>query len=173
RENNDRLGMGYALNGLGVVAWRRGDLAAAQVQLEESLHLYQEAGDKRFIAFAYNDLGQLAHARGEDADARKLCRKALRIFRELGDRQGQAESLAALAAASGPMPEAARLFGAADALRVTLGAPVPLVERDGYDRDAAAARQVLGADAFDADWRAGQALSHDQIMGEALSMLSE
>ncbi len=172
-ENNDRLGMGYALNGLGVVAWRRGDLAAAQMQLEESLPLYQEAGDKRFIAFAYNDLGQLAHARGEDADARRLCRKALNIFRELGDRQGQAESLAALAAASGPTPEAARLFGAADALRVTLGVPVPLVERADYERAIAAARQTLGADAFDAAWLAGQALPHDQIMGEALSMLSE
>ena len=68
REVNDRMGIGYALNGLGLVAWRRGDLVAAQAQLEESLRLYQEVGDKRYIAFVYKDLGQLAHARGEDGE---------------------------------------------------------------------------------------------------------
>lgn len=170
RRNNDRLGMGYALNGLGLVAWRRGDLEAAQAQIEESLRLYQEVGDKRYIAMAYKDLGQLAHARGEGANAMELCRKALSLFRELGDRQGQAESLAALAAAFGPVPQAARLFGAAEALRARLGAPLPTVERPGYEGDIVAVRQALGAEAFDSAWREGQTLTLERVMAEALAM---
>jgi len=173
RKNNDRQGIGYALNGLGLVALRREDLEAAQTRLEESLRLYKEVGDKRYIAMAFKDLGQLAHARGEKADAMALNRKALRMFRELGDRQGQAESLEALASALGPTPDAARLFGAAEALRATLGAPLPMVERPGYKRDYAAVRQALGADAFDAAWRGGQALPLDQMVIAALSMPSE
>ena len=62
---------GARQRGLGLVAWRRGDLEAAQAQLQESLRLYQEVGDKRYIAMVHNDLGQLAHARG---DARPACR---------------------------------------------------------------------------------------------------
>jgi len=135
------------------VAWRRGDLETAQARIEESLHLYNEVDDKRYIAMAYKDLGRLAHARGEDADAKALCRKALSMFRELGDRQGQVESLEALAAALGPSPEAARLFGAAEALREVLGAPLPAVERPGYERDLAFARLAPGAEAFEAAWR--------------------
>ena len=88
----------------------------------------------------------------------------------MGDRQGQAESLEALAAAFGPTPKAARLFGAAEALRATLGAPVPLVERPGYEQAVTAVRQALGAEAFDAAWRAGQALPLDQVLVEALAM---
>jgi non-specific serine/threonine protein kinase len=164
RQINDRLGMGYARNGLGLIAWRRGDLEAAQAQLEESLRLYQEAGDKRYIAMGYKDLGQLAHARGKDADALTLARNALNIFRELGDRQGQAESLAALAAALGPTPEAARLFGVADALRTALGSPLPIVEQPGYERDLATVRQGLGAEAFEVEWRVGQSLPLDQLL---------
>jgi non-specific serine/threonine protein kinase len=174
RDNNDRLGMGHALNGLGLVAWRRGNLDTARAQIEESLRLFKEVGDKRYIAFAYKDLGQLAHARGDGTEARRLSRKALRLFRELGDRQGQAESLVALAASLGTTlqasRQAARLLGAAEALRTVLGVPVPAIERAGYERDCEVARQATGADAFDAAWREGQALPLDQIMAEALSI---
>jgi non-specific serine/threonine protein kinase len=172
RQNNERLGTSHALNGLGLLAWRHGDLSAAQTQIEESLHLYQEEGDRLYIAMAYKDLGQLAHARGEDAIASELCRKALGIFRELGDRRGQAESLTALAAAVGPTALAARLFGASEALRDLLGAPLPIVERPDYERNFAAARRGLGAEQFDAAWREGQALPLDQVLAQAISMPS-
>jgi len=173
RKNNDRLGTGYALNGLGLAAWRHGSLETAQAQLEESLRLYEEVGDKRYIATAYKDLGQLAHARGEDAKAFELCRKALGMFRNLGDRLGQAESLAALAATLAPAPKAVRLFSAAEALRVSLGAPLPAVERPGYDRGKATVQEALGEDIFDAAWREGQALPFEQILDEALEIPSE
>ena len=173
REVNDRMGTGYALNGLGLVAWRRGDLDTAQTQFEESLRLYKEVSDKRYIAMAYKDLGQLARARGDEANAMLLCHKALSMFRELGDRQGQAESLEALAAASGPTSKAARLFGAAQALRATLGAPIPSVERPAYEQAITTVRQALGVEAFEAAWRGGEALPLDQVLVEALARTVE
>lgn len=168
REVNDRMGTGYAQNGLGLVAWRRGDVVTARSLLEDSLRLYKEVADKRSIALVYKDLGQLAGARGDEANAMVLCRQALSILRELGDRQGQAESLEALAVAFGETPMAARLFGAAEALRASLGAPIPLVERPSYEQTMTAVRQRLGAEAFEAARREGQALPIDQVMVEVL-----
>ncbi len=163
REVNDRMAIGNALNGLGLVARQRGDLDTAQAQFEEGLRLYKEVGDKRPVALAYKDLGVLAHSRGDEANAMLLCRKALSVFRELGDRQGQAESLEALAAASSPTPIAARMFGAAEALRAMLGAPIPPVERPSYEQAFKAVRQALGVEAFEAAWREGQTLTLDQV----------
>ena len=169
RANNERLGQGLALNGLGRVAWRRGEWAAAQAQLEESQRLYAEVGDKRYIAMADSDLGQLAHARGDEIRAQVLCRRALSAFRELGDRQGLVETLEGLAAAYGPVEAAARWFGAAQALRTTLGAQRPVVEQRDYDRGLASARETLGAERFEAAWQAGQALPLQQALDEALN----
>jgi hypothetical protein len=90
------------------------------------------------------------------------------MFRDLGDRQGLVEALEGLAVAYGPAPEAARLFGAAQALRVGLGAERPMVEQPDYEQTLAAVRRALGDEQFEAAWRAGQALPLQQVVGHAL-----
>jgi hypothetical protein len=61
------------------------------------------------------------------------------------------------------------LFGAAARVRAAIGSIVPRRNLDQYERDVAAARAALGEAAFDAAWAAGQALTIDQAVAEALA----
>jgi hypothetical protein len=63
---------------------------------------------------------------------------------------------------------AARLFGAAAALRVAIGAPLPPSEHATYDRAVATARSVLGDAAFDIASAAGQSMTLEQATALAL-----
>ena len=77
------------------------------------------------------------------------------------------ECLAALSGDSGSYREAARLFGAADALRqrtteVRLG-----VFQSDYDASCAAARDALDIDAFHAAWAEGASLSIEEAIAYA------
>jgi hypothetical protein len=83
------------------------------------------------------------------------------------------EILAGTAAASGRASRAARLFGAAGALRDSLGMPRPEAERARYEADLAAARQLLGPDGLEAQLSAGRALSLPHALSEAQGEPSE
>jgi tetratricopeptide (TPR) repeat protein len=80
----------------GVLAHLQGDYAAAADQLEESLAISLEHGDKPGVATALNTLGNVAQQRGDYAAARARFEESLRLRREVGDRQGAAGTLANL-----------------------------------------------------------------------------
>ena len=67
---------------------------------------------------------------------------------------------------------AARLLGAAAALREALGIPVPASEREDHDRAVAATRTALGETAFAAAWAAGRALPVEEAVNEALQLVN-
>jgi hypothetical protein len=69
----------------------------------------------------------------------------------------------------GCFTRAARLLGAAAALRTSGGFPRSLLEREDVERATAAARAALGDTAFEAAWEAAQAVTLDQAITYALS----
>jgi DNA-binding NarL/FixJ family response regulator len=77
------------------------------------------------------------------------------------------EGLAGAAATQGLAEHGARLFGATEALRESLGWPLPPISRADYDREIAAVRAQLEEATFAAAWAAGRALSLDQAIAEA------
>jgi predicted ATPase/DNA-binding CsgD family transcriptional regulator len=77
------------------------------------------------------------------------------------------EALAGIAAVTGRALEAARLFGAVEALRVEAEAPRHPVRRAGYDADVACAREALGADELETAWAAGAGMSVDEVVAYA------
>ncbi len=66
--------------------------------------------------------------------------------------------------------QAARLFGAAAALRDAIGAPLPPSDQTDVDRGVAAARGAMGDEAFQAAWEQGRSMSLDQAVEEALAV---
>ena len=94
------------------------------------------------------------------------------LRKTLGGREGVARSLAELAsvALAQARPErAARLFGAGEAMREMVNAPLPPADRVDYDRQLAALRMELDETAFAAAWAQGRAMTLEQAIEYALA----
>src|SRR5262245_7076635 len=76
------------------------------------------------------------------------------------------EGLAGLAGAQGRKAQAPLLFGAAEALRESIGWPVKHFERAGYERlaDLNAIRAGLGEEAFRVAWAEGRVMPLEQAI---------
>jgi len=74
----------------------RDDLVKAQSLVEESLDLFKEMGNRRFVAFARNLLGQVLFMMGEISRAHSTLEASIGTFRVLKERSATAEVLIAL-----------------------------------------------------------------------------
>jgi DNA-binding NarL/FixJ family response regulator len=74
------------------------------------------------------------------------------------------EGLATLETAQEWPGRAARLWGAAEALREAIGVPIYPVYRDSYERAVAQARAALGKQAFRAAWAEGRLMTPEQAL---------
>jgi predicted ATPase/DNA-binding SARP family transcriptional activator/Tfp pilus assembly protein PilF len=176
QEIGDRRGMAASLNVLGEVVFDQGDYAAAQAYQEQALLIQRELGDRRGIALSLNNLGHVVFEQGDNSIAKTLLEESLAIQRELGDKRGVAISVdcfASLAASDGLPAKAARLWGAAEALREEIGALMPPGERGRYEVRVGAAREVLGETAFAAEWVEGRTMTRQQAIAFALTLEPE
>jgi predicted ATPase len=172
RELGYKRGIAYSLDILGRVAWDQGNSHQAQKLCEDSLTLFRELGEKQGIAHSLRRLGLIARHRGDFQQATALSRDALSLFWELGEKLGIAECLeerASVNAAQGLWKQAARFFGAAQALRQAIGAPLPPDERPLYAREVALTRTHLGEETFSATWTEGWKTDLEQVVQSALS----
>ena len=161
RELGDPKLVAGTLTNLGMVMQYEGDLDRAQELHTEALTLARDLGDRRLMAVALTNLGLVALARKQFSAARGYHLRSLELAETAGELRSVAESLAEIAqvdAAEGSPERAAALFGAAAALRASIGAPVPGPERDRLQASVDAARHSLGGAAFQAAWARGEAL---------------
>ncbi len=174
-------GIAVVLFFLGTVAWTQGDFERAGALLDESLTLFRSQGDNWNIASTLGYLGIVSQELGHDEHASAYLAESLALWRGLGDRWGVTVALEAagvLAAARAPQPEdaqpggvhAARIFGAVEALRETLGAPLFPAYRAHYQRGLAVARSQLDDAGFAAAWAEGRAMSLERAIVYALEL---
>jgi predicted ATPase/DNA-binding XRE family transcriptional regulator len=171
RALGDKQGITFALTALGAVAHYQGDYARATALYDQSLALRRELGNPWGIAVSLTNLAEVARAVGEGARAEALYAESLGLLGAVRDTSGVPvclEGLAAIAAAGGQAERAALLFGAAAALRLAIGAPLPPSERAGHERAVAAARAALGPAAFAAAWARGQAMTVEEARAAAV-----
>ena len=183
QEMGYRVGVAIALNLLGDVALRQGDYPQAKVLIEKGLKLREEMGNKSGIAWSLQNLGHLAQRQGDSVQAAALFEESLKLFAELGNKMGIAECLEGLAsvAAGKLLPDrnaqraerAARLLGAADALRDLASTPLPPYRRADVNHDLAAARARLDDAAFSAAWEAGRSMTTERAVVYALEQRPE
>ena len=74
-----------------------------------------------------------------------------------------------MAAAQGGLVWAARLWGAADILRETIGKPLPPRERAGYEQAVIDSRTLLGEKDFAAAWTQGRTMTPEQALAAQVS----
>ncbi|MDO3646999.1 BTAD domain-containing putative transcriptional regulator [Nocardia mangyaensis] len=153
------VGEESAVLGLGLVARRRGDLGAAREHLGAWLDWHLRAGSHFGAALILAELGFTAELAGAPDEAEQWQRRGLAAALRTGDPRAHALALEGLAGArslTGDSAHAARLLGAADALRRGTGAPLPAPERGDVDRIEARVRADLDPDRFTAEFTAGR-----------------
>lgn len=166
----DRRGSAYALIMSGYTSIVRGELAEAGERMEQGLALLQEVGDRRGMAWGLYGLGWVALGSGDAAKARAQWEETLALLREVGQQWFITLALEALAAASAAQEQpawAARLWGAAEHLRETIGGSIPAVIQTYYEPFLALARSLLGERAFAAAWAEGRAMTVEVVVGAA------
>jgi predicted ATPase/transcriptional regulator with XRE-family HTH domain len=171
RELADRWGIAQALNNLGAVAREQGEYLRARALHDESLAIRRGLGDHRGITTSLIYLGLVARAQ-EDFEAARTCyREGLRVGRQLGNQPLIAEALEGLGIAGSGLGEwasAARLFGAAEALRSTLDVPLSPDDRMDHTRWEKRTRHSLEAASWDSFRALGWAMPLEQAIEEAL-----
>lgn len=164
RELGDKWVMGRALNNCAEIDRLQGDLGAARKLFEQSLDLSKELGDKQSSASSLNGLAEVAREDGEHERAMSLHRESLLARQVLDDKPGIAGSLegfGSVLADVGPLETAVRLLGAAEALRESIGSPLPPVAMKEHERVVNKLRAAVDREGFRSLWNQGRKMSED------------
>ncbi|HEX6519317.1 MAG TPA: BTAD domain-containing putative transcriptional regulator [Streptosporangiaceae bacterium] len=153
----DAEGRASALIHLGVIARFKPDNERAVALLSEARSLADGIGFREGVAWIEEQLGLIALQRG-DPEAVILLRRSLDTHTELRDRWRMSsllEDLAAFALTQQNAGRAARLLGAAEAIRNTIGSVIPPAERPQHTATETGARAALGTDRFESERQRG------------------
>ena len=170
QEQGDVFGVTLLVSALEVVGLPQGDEETARSLYEQSLPLLQASRDRGRLGMILINVGDMwLHQYGGEQQAKTLYQQGLHLWQDmqrvdngLGIVRGLA-GLAEVAAAQGQAERAGRLFGAADRLL-----PSASLSRDDLNRRVAEARMHLDATAFTAGWTAGQGMTQEQAVTDAL-----
>jgi predicted ATPase/DNA-binding CsgD family transcriptional regulator len=135
------------------------DYEAAAPYFERSWDAARGLDDRWLVALSLGGLLRIAASRGDLELAVDHAVEALRICSAIDERFLGAMCIVGLADALQPGARAARLLGAADALRTGVGAKWPVLLAKEYRRAIEAARGTLSPDAFAVAIAEGRAMS--------------
>jgi predicted ATPase/DNA-binding CsgD family transcriptional regulator len=137
---------------------------------DEGLTVALDRGDRLMIASLQLGCARFARSQGEPARAAAFAHAALDLSAEIGHPPGMAAALevvAGLAAGEGRLDYAARLLGAARALRDETGCLCGPSEQPALDSDLAALAAGLSPAALEAAWNQGAGLSPEEACAYA------
>jgi predicted ATPase/class 3 adenylate cyclase len=172
RQAGDLRVVGVELGNLADGEIRAGELASARTHLAESLRITRELKDLEGVVVNTFNLGLVEYLSGSTATAASLFAESLDLARRWFIKANIGYGMLGLAMTrSGPAAadRSARLHGAADKTLEALGESPGALERQLRDADRDRLRAVMGADAFEAGYAAGRALTTDGAIQLALS----
>jgi len=171
KEIGDTWGIAECSQLLGRLALHQRDAVAAYTLLEQSLMRFREIGNQRGIARSLSQMGEVAVMRQDWARARLLYTESLTQAQEVGDQfqiaaclEGVAGAVATGEASLANVLWAAQLWGTAEGLQETMGAPLPPVERAASQERITTARSFIGKRIFSAYWAQGRTMTPEQAL---------
>ncbi len=141
---------------------------------EEVCQMLRETGNTAYLLYALFTLAQATLLQGKLERTREVCLEALHLAQALQQTYGLAASLGLIAGLLGSvgMPEqAARFFGAAQAILDRIQAPHPPAGRALQERMILPVRTALGKKQFALQYAAGEASAQAEILAEAEAIL--
>ena len=148
------------------VALAGGDLAAARRLADDAVSTTKGC----YLSFALTGRARVLMAQRDPKQAERDAHDALTHAAEIEAHicvPDILEVLADLAGAAGSHHEAARLFGAAQAIRQRIGVVRFKIYDAGYQASVSALRDAMGDNDFDAAWAEGAALSTEEAIAYA------
>lgn len=170
RALGDRWGEAAALRNLGLTALELGEAERAQALLDQSLALVLRLGDLWGEALTRHGLARVALAGGDRDRAAAMGQHCLRLAQRLETPwivPGSLEIVASALVHREEAARAARLYGAAAALRDAMDMPLPPFERPVVEQGLSTARTELGGRACANELGTGRSLSLEQAIAEA------
>ncbi|HET9223667.1 MAG TPA: LuxR C-terminal-related transcriptional regulator, partial [Roseiflexaceae bacterium] len=181
RQAEDAWGICGALFCFADAVYVQGDAVQAAIYLDEAVAIARELGNLWGLGRRLTRLGQVAQAQHDLVRAKALIQEGLAACRDAGDNWGITMALVGLAGVAAKLGEAARaarLLGAVETRRNTIGAVLWRVDRLEYEHNLAATRAALTEGQFAAAWAQGQAMSledaitYAQAQAEPIHLLS-
>lgn len=170
RAHDDLYGLRLSLLLVGSLGVARRDFDRALPALEEGVEVARRFGLPRELGISLQMLGYGRLVQGDVARAEPLLRACMVALRQdpqyLFLARGL-ELLGLVAGAQGRPADAARLLGAGEALRETIGAAMMQTDRLAMEPRIGALRDAHGAAAFAAAWTEGRALGVDRALALA------
>ena len=155
----------YQQNLLGFAYCELGKLDEAQHLLQEVLEAWQELGDLLFADFCRLNLARVTWKRGQLGQAWLEYQSVIAAFGRWNDVRGKAyavEGLGRVAADLGRFTESARLLGAAQRLRDSLGLRRDFADDRAYAASVATCRNALDT-VYDSEWQAGYGIPSGRV----------
>jgi tetratricopeptide (TPR) repeat protein len=171
REIGNRRGVALQLNNLGEIAYYMKDFALALEYNKESVIMHREIGNKYGIAEALNNLVFISLECNDCEESWEKLEEALTIRKDIQDKEGIIHSLSAgteLNIKSGNLVKAAKLAGAADAMRETIGSPLMPYQMERYNETISLLKNKLGEEAFIKVWEEGKSMTMEEAVELAL-----
>lgn len=152
-------------------AGHAGDLDQARKQYQEAEDLFQKVEDGHFINVSRSEMAHLLRKTGYADEALDMYRATLDEWRRMGNRSAAAhelECMGFIAVTRGQAERAARLFGAAEALREACGVPMTPMERIEYDLAVESLKRLIDSATVQANWSEGWGMNVEAAVEYAL-----
>ncbi|MBI3737799.1 MAG: adenylate/guanylate cyclase domain-containing protein, partial [Chloroflexi bacterium] len=137
QESGNRWGYTMSILSLGMMAKFKGDYDEARRRFAACDPMFREMGDKHRVNMIKSELAHIERYEGHHQKAKAMYRETILEWQRIGHRAAiahQLECFAAIAKVEEQGQRAARLFGAAEALREKIDIPKTAMERVEYDR---------------------------------------
>ena len=170
-EGNSTLTTALDLLGMGMSERYYGQPERARKYFQEGRVLFHQLRFKPLETVMLSELGHVARQTGDFEQALEIYKQTIMIWQELGSRAAvanQLETFAFVYIAQNQLPRAAKLLGAAEALREKINAPMTDLEEVEYHQSVNQLRSLLEAGEFDDCWATGRAMTMDQAIRLAL-----
>lgn len=166
--------IGMAFSNVGRVAAMTGDLDEAYTRFQEARDLFLALGDRTSYIAVQSEIGHVLRKQGRYDEAGAVYRESIPRWLETGNKAAVAHELecfGSMASAQMQYERAARLFGAAEALREALNSHMTPLERPEYDQAVAALHGQMDGASLTQAWAEGRTLSMDEAVAYATQVV--
>jgi predicted ATPase/class 3 adenylate cyclase len=163
---------GFLNMGMGMGARFQGRFDLAQRYFEEGLRIFKYIGHKGMAATMTSEIAHTQRAMGKFAEAKITYQETIKVFQDHGNRPAvahQLECFAMIAVTEEEPQRAAKLFGAAEAIRELTGHKRTDEEEAEEAQFMSRLRTMLPEAEFNALWAEGKSMTMEQAIQLALS----